>query len=154
MRKLVRESAAVLVILALATTGTRGEEGHDNDEEEKKGPHGGHVVEIGDPDDTHAELLRDPEKGTLTLHLLGKDRKTAVAIKDAPKINLKLKDDKKQIEMKPVEAKEEKASQFTAEDETLKGEHIDGRIAIQLADGKKYNVPLDPKHGDHGDHKH
>ncbi|MCZ7648061.1 MAG: hypothetical protein M5U26_22845 [Planctomycetota bacterium] len=107
----------------------------------------------GDPGDTHAELVHDHAGGKLTLYLLAKDMKSPVAIKEAPKLNLKAKDGNKQLEMKAVEPKDEKASQFVAEDESLKADPLAGRISITLDDGKKYNVKLeDHGHGHGHDH--
>jgi len=117
----------------------------DHMHEEAKGPHGGEILEIGDKEDHHLELLHDEKLGKVTLYLLAKDMKTAVAIKDAPKLNLKGKNGNKQIDTKAVEAKEGSASQFEATDEALK-EEPDGRIAITLADGKKHNVNLKHEH--------
>ncbi len=109
----------------------------------------GVVIEVGDEADTHVEIVRDLEKGKFTLYLLKEDRKTPVAIKDLPKINLKTKDGKKQIEMKAVEPKEEKASQFEAEDEALRLWKLEGRIALVLGDGKSYQVALEHDHEGH-----
>lgn len=126
-------------------------DGHGHGHEEAKpGPHGGEIQEIGDKEDTHAELVHDHAAGKTTLYLLGKDMKTPVAIKDAPKINLKAKTGNRQVEMKPVDAKDGTSSQFEAMDEGFKADPLDGRIAIMLG-GKQYNVKLDAHFGhDHG----
>ncbi|MCW8131965.1 MAG: hypothetical protein KIS92_16585 [Planctomycetota bacterium] len=130
-------------LAACVLNGVRAEEHHHDHDHGAKGPHGGALQELGDKDDTHAELMHDEKAGKLTLYLIGKDGKTPVAIKDAPKLNLKAKDGNKQIEMKAVDAKEGAASQYEATDDALKADPLDGRISITLADGKKYNVKLD-----------
>lgn len=117
-------------------------EEHHHDHAEK-GPHGGVLQEMGDKEDTHAEIIHDEKTGKLTLYIIGNDAKSPVAIKDTPKLNLKAKDGNKQFEMKAVEAKEGAASQFEVSDEALKTDPLDGRITFALADGKKYNVKLD-----------
>lgn len=121
------------------------EEKHEHKHGEK-GPRGGELLEVGDKEDTHAELVHDEKAGKLTLYLLAKDLKTAVAIKDAPKLNLKAKDGNKQMDLKAVDAKDGAASKFEATDDALKADPLDGRIAVTLADGKKYNVNLKHEH--------
>ncbi len=125
-----------------------GDHGHGHEE---KGSHGGEIQELGDKDDTHAELVHDQAAGKLTLYLLGKDGKTPVAIKDAPKINLKAKAGNRQVPMKAVNpAADGSASQFEAADEGFKADPLDGRIAITLG-GKPYHIQLDAHFGhDHG----
>lgn len=131
---------------AVLAGGGHDHDGHDHGEEQK-GPHGGEIQEVGDKEDTHAEIVHDSGAGKVILYLLGKDQKAPAAIKDTPKINLKTKDGNKQIEMKAVGAKDGKTSQFEAVDEVLKADPLDGRIAITLGDGKRYNVKLNAHHG-------
>jgi len=142
MVKTHRHFMAACAVLALFAGGRLLAEEHKH---EAKGPHGGEILEVGDKDDHHLEMIHDDKAGKLTLYLLAKDMKTAVAIKDAPKLNLKGKDGNKQLDTKAVEAKEGAASQFEVTDEALKAEP-EGRIAITLADGKKHNVNLKHEH--------
>ena len=113
--------------------------------EEHKAPHGGPLLEVGE-EEAHLELVHDEKAGKLTLYLLGKDAKTPVAIKDAPKVNLKTDKGPKQIETKAVEAKDGLASCFEATDDALKADPLNGRIALTLGE-KKYNVELKHEHG-------
>jgi len=124
---------------------------HDHD---AAGPNGGTLLEVGDAGDHHVEIKLDHATGKASFWLLGKDTKTAVALatKEAPKVNLKSKDGNKKIEMKPVNEKDGKASQWEATDDGFKDDHADGRIQFKLEDGKTYNVKLDPHGGK--DHKH
>lgn len=142
---MVRNGSLMLACVALALiAGRLCSEEHKH--EHAKAPHGGEWIEVGDKDDTHAELVHDEKAGKLTLYFFAKDQKTPVAIKDAPKINLKAKDGNKQMDMKAVDAKDGAAFQYEATDEALKADPLDGRIAITLADGKKYNVNLKHEH--------
>lgn len=140
----------LVLVAAMLLAGRAYSEVHE-EHDEKPGPNGGEVQEIGNKDDTHVELIHDHKNGKTTLWLLANDVKTPVAIKEAPKINLKAKDGNRQIEMKPVNAKDGVASQWEASDEGFKQDPLDGRIAIKFADGKQYNVKLDAHHGH--DHK-
>jgi hypothetical protein len=101
-----------------------------------KGPHGGSIVEIGDKDDHHVEIVHDEKAGKLTAYFLLADQKTAFSVKDAPKLNLKTKDGNKQLEMKGADSK------WEAADDVLKAEP-NGRISLTLPDGKKYNVKIE-----------
>lgn len=142
-----RFGMALLALAAFALIGRGAAAGeHKHEHGDKPGPNGGEIQEIGDKDDTHAELKHDHKNGKTTMWILASDMKTAVAIKDAPKINLKAKDGNKQIEMKPLNAKDGAASQWEASDENFKQDPLDGRISIQLNDGKKYNIKLDAHH--------
>lgn len=127
--------AVVLVVLAFSSRTLYSEEhAHDH----TPGPHGGEVQELGDKNGTHVEFVHDVANGKVTLFLLGKDRKTPVFVKQAPKVNLKAKDGNRQVEMV--------ASQFEAFDEGFKASPLDGRIAVTLPDGKVYQVQLDEHH--------
>ena len=101
-----------------------------------KGPNGGEIVEIGDKDDHHVEIVHDDKGGKLTAYFLLADQKTPFAVNEAPKLNLKTKDGNKQLEMKG------KDSKWEATDDVLK-EEPSGRISVTLPDGKKYNVKLE-----------
>ena len=141
-RMKVSMAALAFGILAFSGRALLSEEhGHDH-AHGAAGPHGGEVQELGDPEDTHVELVHDQANGKVTLYLLGKDQKTPVFIKQVPKVNLKAKDGNKQVEMK--------AAQFEASDEGFKADPLDGRIAITLVDGKQYQI----KFGQHEGHDH
>ncbi|MDL5055715.1 hypothetical protein QQ056_19485 [Oscillatoria laete-virens NRMC-F 0139] len=122
-----------------------GEKKHDHDE--KPGPNGGEVQEIGDGDDHHVEIKHDKASGKATIWILAKDVKTPVAIKEAPKVNLKSKAGNKQLEMVAVKPADAGSAQWEATDDGFKTDHLDGRLQIKLPDGKKYNVNLDAHHG-------
>lgn len=135
--------AASLMALAFSAGSLYSEEhGHDH-AHGAPGPHGGELQELGDKEDTHAELVHDQANGKITLYLLGKDQKTPVFVRQTPKVNLKAKEGNKQVEMT--------ACQFEASDAGFKADPLDGRIAVTLPDGKQYQVKLDAHEGhDHG----
>ena len=114
------------------------------EEHADKGPHGGAILETGD-EVAHIEFIRDAKAGTVTLYILGPDAKTALVLKDAPKLNLKTDKGNAQVETKAVEAKDGAASQYTATSDDLKSEHVNGRVALTV-NGKQYNVKIDDGH--------
>ena len=107
-----------------------------------KGPNGGMLVEVGDPDDHHVEVVHDEKTAMLKVFCLLADQKSPYTPKDAPKLNLVTKDGHKQLEMKGKDAV------WEATDDVLK-EEPNGRIVIVLPDGKKYNVKLEDDGHDH-----
>jgi hypothetical protein len=144
MGKLIRYVYVAAFVLSVSC-GIRAADDHGH-EHAKPGPNGGELQEAGDKDGHQIEAKHDHKNGKTTIWILAKDLKTAVAIKDAPKINLKAKDGNKQIEMKAVNEKDGAASQWEASDEGFKQDPLDGRISIKLADGNKYSVKLDAHH--------
>jgi hypothetical protein len=104
-----------------------------------KGPNGGALVEVGDADDHHVEIVHDDKTGTLTVYCLLADQKSPYTPKEAPKLNLSSKAGNKQLEMKG------KDSKWEATDDVLK-EEPNGRIVVVLPDGKKYNVKIEDEH--------
>lgn len=143
MRNVV--AATIVLGAALACLG-----GDEKKEEEHKAPHGGVLLEVGE-EIAHLELVHDAKEGKATIYVLDGKAEKAVAIKDAPKINLMTADGAKQIVTKAVEPdKEGLASQFEAKDDALKADPLKGRIAITIGE-KKYNVEL--KEGEDG-HDH
>lgn len=147
--------AGVLLCARAALAGGGHDHGHGgHHHDDAPGPHGGEVQELGDPEGTHVELIHDHAAGKTALHLVAKDGKSPVAIKDAPKINLKAKSGNKQIVMKAVNPGQDgAASHFEASDEGFKADPLDGRIAI-LKGGKQYNVKLDAHFGHGHGHGH
>jgi hypothetical protein len=145
---MVKNLALALVITAGLVSYNAAAKEDDHKHEEHKAPHGGTLLEIGDHA-AHLELVHDDKAGKLTLYILDKEAKNAVAIKEAPKINLKTDKGNKQIESKAVNADDGAASKYEATDDALKIEPLMGRIALTI-DGKKYNVDLKDEH----DHKH
>lgn len=150
----MRSACAVLLVLGAAVVCVAADE---KKEEEHKAPHGGVLLEVGE-EVAHLELVHDPKEGTATIYLLDGKAEKAVAIKDAPKLNLMTADGAKQVVTKAVEPdKEGLASQFVAKDDALKADPLKGRIAITIGD-KKYNVDIkepDEHEGhDHDEHDH
>jgi hypothetical protein len=151
MLKLSWLAVAILMLSGAALYAEDKKEEHHHDE---AGPNGGELQDVGDTGGHHVEVKHDHTNGKTNFWVIAKDAKTAVALstKEAPKINLKTKDGNKKIDMKPVNEKDGKATQWEAADEGFKQDPIDGRIQFKLEDGKTYNVKLDPHFGK--EHKH
>ena len=126
----------ILALLALCSgfSAARAEEKPAH-EHGKKGPNGGGLVEVGDPDDHHLEIVHDEKAGKLSIYCLLADQKTPYTPKEALKLNLKTKDGNKQFTLTG------KDSAWEVTDDALKAEP-EGRIVVVLPDGKKYNVTL------------
>lgn len=132
--------AAALAVIAMglfASVHAEEKHGHGG-----KGPNGGMLVEVGDTDDHHVEIVHDEKTATLKVFCLLADQKSPYTPKDAPKLNLVTKDGHKQLELKG------KDSMWEVTDDVLK-EEPNGRIVIVLPDGKKYNVKLEDDGHDH-----
>jgi hypothetical protein len=95
----------------------------------EKSPHGGVLLEIGE-EVAHIEMVHDAKAGKLTLYILDGKAEKAEAISGEVKVNLKTSAGPKQLEAKPVDAKDGKASQFEAIDDALKTDKLKGRIAL------------------------
>jgi len=147
VKSLMNLLIAALIGFAVSTQAICGEKKKDDDHDHKA-PHGGTLLEIGEHAG-HLELVHDENAGKVTLYILDAHAEKEVAIKDAPKLNLKGKGGKKQLETKAVDVKDGLASKFEATDDALKADPLEGRIVVVFKD-KKYN--LDLKEHDH-DHK-
>lgn len=107
-------------------------------EEHAKPAHGGIILEVGE-EAAHIELVHDAKAGKVTLYIMGADAKTPLALKEAPKLNLKTEKGNAQIAMKGS------ASTFEATDDALKSDPLKGRISLTVAD-KQYNVDIKDEH--------
>ena len=124
----------------------------------EEGPHHGHLIELGN-EEYHAELTHDDATNTVTIYLLGKDAKTAVAIADA-EVFLNLVSAGKPLQVKLAAAPQEsdpagQASRFTIVDEavleTLEAPETTGRLNVTIADTPYIGAI---EHHEHGDHQH
>ncbi len=126
----------------------------DTHQHPREGPHGGHLIELGD-EEYHAELLRDEKTNTVTIHLLDGPAKKSVAIAQ-PEITLLLLRHGKFVKyaLKAVEG--QKASEFIIVDESLTkalchDEKTQGRLQVTI-DGKPYSGDVKLSCHDHDDH--
>lgn len=134
--------------------------GHDHGadagaEHPTEGPHGGHLIELGD-EKYHAELLHDEKTHAVTVHLLDAAGKEPVA---APleEITLQLFQDGQFVKyaLKAVQA-QGGASQFEIIDEALcdalcHEDELRGRIQVTI-NGKPYTGTIE--HSSHEGHDH
>jgi hypothetical protein len=135
----------------------QGENGHSHPTE---GPHGGHLIELGD-EEYHAELLHDEAKNIVTVNILDKTGKQEVAVDD-PEIALRLFRDGDffTYALRPTRA-DGPSSEFSLADGKLcdlllHSEEVRGRLNVTIS-GQEY-VGLIEHHVHHdqcdGDHDH
>ncbi len=149
----MRSLFAVPLFLSAAVLCLAGDDKKGEKEEEHKAPHGGVLLEVG-AEVAHLELVHDAKEGKVTIFVLDGKAEKAVAIKDAPKVNLMTDDGAKQVVTKAVDPdKEGLASQFEAKDDALKADPLKGRIAITIGE-KKYNVDIKEGGDGHEGHDH
>lgn len=107
------------------------------------GPHGGHLLELGDAG--HLEWVHDAAAGSVRLHLTGPDAKSPLVVARPPEIKLQTKEGLKVVAAVPVGGSSEGASEYTAVDPALRTEHPEGRITIEIG-GKVFNPDLELTH--------
>jgi hypothetical protein len=115
-----------------------------------EGPHGGHLIELGD-EEYHAELLHDEDTNTVTIHLLDGPAKKNVSVPLA-EMTLQLFQDGQFVKytltaVPQPESPEGAASQFAVVDATLcealsHGEELRGRLQLTI-DGKPFTGTID-----------
>jgi hypothetical protein len=128
-------------------------DGHDHDHAHN-GPHGGHIIEIGD-EEYHAEWTHD-ESGKVTVYVLDAAMKNDVPVEgETININVKLGDNAKQYTLES-----EGPSKFSTEDQTLVGnlealsEAVTATLSLDI-NGKHYEAPITAGGHDHAhDHDH
>jgi len=146
------------------------EAGHDEDaghdhgddaghEHPTEGPHGGHLVELGD-EEYHAELLHDENTHTVAIHLLDGAGKQPVAIPQT-EIALQLFEGGQFVKyaLKAVQGPGDAAgaaSRFEIVDAALcdalcREDETRGRLQVTI-NGKPYTGTIE--HSSHGDHDH
>jgi len=180
-RCLIGFTAPVIVIAAISLTGcgtappsapggTPGEhkegDGHDHASEHDhaahahaaEGPHHGHLIELGE-EEYHAELTHDEATKAITVYLLDKEAKGAVAIADA-EIMLNLVSEGQPTQVKLAAAPQEgdpagQSSRYSIIDEKvlelLEAPKTTGRLNVTI-NGKAYSGSVE--HHEHGEHKH
>lgn len=130
-------------------------EGHGHAEE---GPHHGHLIELGE-EEYHAELTHDEASKRVSIYLLDKEAKTAVAISD-PDIVLNLATGGQPFQVRLLAAPQQgdpagQASCFSVTDEkvleALESPKTTGRLNVTI-NGKAYVGEV--THQEHGEHNH
>jgi hypothetical protein len=118
--------------------GPDGSHAETEHEHAEVGPHGGHLVEVGDHV-AHIELTHEAATNTLTLHVLGADAKSPLSLAKAPEIKLMTEDGPR------VLATSGEGHTFTVSDAALKDAEPEGRVTLEI-DGKVYNPDLAHEH--------
>lgn len=120
-----------------------GEQAHEH----PAAPHGGELLELGE-EEAHLELIHDSKAGRVTVYVLGKDGKTAVAVA-APTIVVATKDGPQELTLTAVNPKADgTADTFKGTHAGLMAEPLDGRIRVTIG-GKAYQAPLEAAPHDH-----
>jgi hypothetical protein len=125
---------------------------HDEHEHHHEGPHGGHVVELGEDHSVHGEFVIDTEGKVARFYLLGEDLKTPV---EATAVSMHAEGQNGEEQEVTFEAAGggEKASEFTVPLDQLPSsdiEQIHGHFHVSAADGKELSGDLAHDH----DHEH
>lgn len=125
-----------------------------HDHEHEHGPHEGHIIEIGEDHQLHAEIVFDAESRTITIYMLGEDVETAKPV-PAGAVTLALKTDGEIQEIAataaPQDGEEEgQASQFTISGDQLPEsiqdeEDLQGEVVITI-DGTAQRGPIEHDH--------
>ncbi len=139
--------------------GTASKVEHDHSSE---GPHGGHLIELGD-EQYHVELVLDDKAGEVTFYVLDSAAKKAVPI-DAAELVVNLKHGGEAEQFK-IAAKPESgetagtSSRFFSADKELAGdldaEGADAQLVVTIA-GKQFRGAIEHEHDDkgHAEHTH
>jgi hypothetical protein len=136
-------------------------------EHAEHGPHGGHIIEIGNDHQYHGEVTFDAKAKTIAVYLFGADLKTPLAIPEK-EVTLNLMIDKKpqSFELKATPQKEDpegKSSKFELAGDLIVAEKIhddedlQGQLNVSI-DGNPYVGKIvhdhDHDHGHDHDHDH
>ena len=116
-------------------------EPHATGEGHAHGPHGGHVLEVGDHV-AHLEVVHDEAAGKITLYVLGTDGKSPLAIEKAPQLKLLTDDGPKVLDAKSQDGS---GSVYAVTDTALQGHEPKGRVTIEV-NGKVFNPALEHDH--------
>ncbi len=124
-----------------------------------EGPHGGHLIELGD-EQYHAELLHDEASHTVSVHILNAAGNKPVPIRQET-VALQLFQDGKFVDyaLKPVgEPGEAGSSEFAIvseplTDALLHAESVRGRLRVTI-DGTEYTGVVEHAAHDHAGHTH
>lgn len=131
---------------------------HGHDHSNIKPSKGGKIIELSD-EAGFIEVVHDASKGEITIYLLDGEGK-ALKIKDAPKLNLFVKEGdakkKKQIATTFKDAEQKESDIFVGKDDALKSKELEGRLAITIGE-KSIQATLttvaEKKKDEHG-HEH
>ncbi|MBT4864893.1 MAG: hypothetical protein HON53_07245 [Planctomycetaceae bacterium] len=125
---------------------------HDHSHE--SGPNGGHLIELGEEEEYHAELVFDGETRVTTIYILDGHAKSPVPIK-ATELELHLEGEGDETELmfaaSPLESDgQDMSSRFVLDAENLPEsikdeEEIKGHLHIEI-DGKNFNGELEHDH--------
>jgi len=162
MRLWLSISLAALVGLCFSGCNSSTAEKHDEHAHVHTGPHGGHIMEIGE-EEYHAEWTHD-ESGKVTFYILDAEAKKEVPIA-AEDITIEVKIGMKEptsYKLAATISNDGKASAFEIVDKNLEGvlealsEGVTATIKSLTINGKTFdNLKIEEhKHGDEHEHEH
>lgn len=126
---------------------------HEHDHSHESGPHGGHLIELGD-EQYHLEWNHDDEAHALTFYVLDGAAKNEVKIPaENLQINVSVGEDTKSFDVPAVRADgEDTTALFETDDEDLfaliEDESVKATIDAQI-DGKPFQGTIEHHHHDH-----
>ncbi len=134
--------------------------GHSHNQDgSHKGPHGGHVIDLGRNHQHHAELVENHESESLTIYILGEDLKETPIDQERILLTLTVDDETSSFELRAANPADGKTSMFESDDEdlfkALHHEHLVGKLRVTI-DGKQLTGDLNLQaHGhSHTSHLH
>ena len=140
---------ALMVLLFTVNAEEKGHEGHDHAEHGKKGPNGGEILEVG-KEIAEVEVIHDEKSGTFKIFVFKEGAKEKLLLDKAPRLNLTLKDGRKQLKTKAIDGAE-KSHSFSVSSDLLKGEP---EVSVSLKiNGKIFAVKIHGHEG-HGHEGH
>ena len=101
------------------------------------------MLEVGDHV-AHLEVLHVENTGLITVHVIGADMKTPLAVPTPPQVKISTAEGPKVLDTSPEGGASPTASVFRVSDDALKG-HAVGRISIEI-DGKTYSPEIEHDH--------
>lgn len=122
------------------------EEGHEHGE----GPHGGQILDVAN-ETAHLEVEMNHDTKAIVIHVLDTSN-APLLIKDAPTFAFGEGDARKTLTAKPVDGKDDRASEWHFRDEAFAGEIAGGTFTLKL--GAESHTVAWEHDEDHEGHDH
>jgi hypothetical protein len=130
----------------------------DIDEHGEKGPHGGHIIELGRKHEYHAELVDNHETGTVSVYILDHDMNELAVEQQVVTLHLTVAGEVNSYRLAAVNTGSGAASRFDATDRGLCHvlddlESASGKLRLTIG-GKPYVGQIEHSHDSGCDHGH
>jgi hypothetical protein len=152
---------AVLMLPLLFGCGSSDDSKKDKDHDEsghhaEKGPHGGHLIELGRDHKFHAELVEDHKSGTISIYILDGEMKEYPIAEPSVTLTIIVEGASVGHELTAAQPTDGKTSRFDSADETLHEkfeEHEEAEVKLRVTiDGTPYTGTLKHDHDEDDDH--